>query len=110
MKTLTHFVTFLTLTGEDNEEDDGNIDEEELEVSKVTEDLRTKSNRKHSPHQKHSYSSATIYCRSSFTHRVEKGDTDVLDDAVEGHELEHTKGGDESSTSLPVTEKQTLLP
>lgn len=55
MKTLTHFVTFLTLTGKDNEEDDGNIDEEELEVSKVTEDLRNQSNRKHSPHQKHSH-------------------------------------------------------
>lgn len=34
---------FFTLTGKDNKEDDGNIDEEELEVSKVTEDLRNKS-------------------------------------------------------------------
>lgn len=35
--------TFLIPTGENNEEDDGNIDEEELEVSKITEDLRNKT-------------------------------------------------------------------
>jgi hypothetical protein len=29
----------LTLTGEDEEEDDGDIDEEELKISKVTQDL-----------------------------------------------------------------------
>lgn len=49
METQAHkkrgFVTFPTLTGKDNEEDDGNIDEEELEVSKVTEDLRKNTNR-----------------------------------------------------------------
>lgn len=39
------FVTFLILTGKDNKENDGNIDEEELEVSKVTEDLRNKNSR-----------------------------------------------------------------
>lgn len=51
-KSVTHnhcknlfFVTFLLLTGEDNKEDDGNIYEEELEVSKVTEDLRKKNSR-----------------------------------------------------------------
>lgn len=36
------------------------------------------------------------------TYRVEEGDADVLDDAVEGHELEHTEGGDESSAALSV--------
>lgn len=46
-------------------------------------------------------SRATIDCGSSITYRVEESDTDVLDDAVEGHELEHTEGGDESRTSLP---------
>ena len=35
-------VTPLLLTGKDNKEDDGNINEEELEVSKVTEDLINK--------------------------------------------------------------------
>ena len=39
------FVTFLLLTGEDYKEDDGNIYEKELEVSKVTEDLRKKNSR-----------------------------------------------------------------
>lgn len=38
----THHLTFLILTGKDNKKDDGNIDEEELEVSKVTEDLKNK--------------------------------------------------------------------
>lgn len=30
------------LTGKDDEEDDGNVNEEKLEISKVTEDLRAK--------------------------------------------------------------------
>lgn len=30
----------FTLTGKNNKEDDGNINEEELKVSKVAEDLR----------------------------------------------------------------------
>lgn len=34
---------FHTLTGEDNEENDCDVDEEELEVPKVTEDLNNKS-------------------------------------------------------------------
>lgn len=40
-------VTFLILTGKDNKEDDGNVNEEELEVSEVTEDLKNKNNRQH---------------------------------------------------------------
>ena len=44
------------------------------------------------------------YC----THRVEQGDTDVLDDAVEGHELEHTEGGDESRSPFSV-EKESFF-
>lgn len=39
------FVSCPVLTGEDNKEDDGDINEEELEISKVTEDLRNKNNR-----------------------------------------------------------------
>lgn len=38
-----YFVLFFTLTGKDNEENDCNINEEELEVPKVTEDLMNKS-------------------------------------------------------------------
>lgn len=38
------------------------------------------------------------YC----THRVEQRDTDVLDDAVQGHELEHTEGGDQSRSPFSV--------
>lgn len=34
---------FCTLTGEDNEENDCDVDEEELEVPEVTEDLTNKS-------------------------------------------------------------------
>lgn len=33
----------FTLTGKNNKEDDGNINEEELKVSKVAEDLRNNS-------------------------------------------------------------------
>ena len=40
-----YIVTPLLLTGKDNKEDDGDIDEEELEVSQVTEDLKNKDNR-----------------------------------------------------------------
>lgn len=47
-------------------------------------------------------STGTNYCASSITYRVKESDTDILDDAVEGHELEHTEGGDKSSTALPV--------
>lgn len=43
-----------------------------------------------------------IHSGSSITYRVEKSDTDVLDDAVEGHEFEHTEGGNKSSTALPT--------
>lgn len=42
----------------------------------------------------------------NFTHRIEKSDADVLDDAVQCHELEDTEGSDESSTSLPVKTTQ----
>ncbi len=41
------FVIFLILTGKDNKKDDGNVNEEELEVSKVTEDLRDKNKGQH---------------------------------------------------------------
>lgn len=33
----------LLLTGKNNKEDDGNINEEELKVSKIAEDLRNNS-------------------------------------------------------------------
>lgn len=45
---------------------------------------------------------APIDYRGSSTYRIEESDTDILDNAVEGHELEHTEGGDESSAALPV--------
>ena len=44
--------------------------------------------------------------QSKATHRVEEGDADVLDDAVQGHELEHAEGGDESSAALPAVRRQ----
>ena len=40
----TYFNVLLTLTGEDEEEDDGDVDEEELKISKVTEDLVSMTN------------------------------------------------------------------
>lgn len=40
-------VTPLLLTGKDNDEDDSDVNEEELEVSKVTEYLRNKDSRQH---------------------------------------------------------------
>lgn len=43
VKKMLYHTFIFTLTGKDNKEDDGDIDEEELEVSKVTEDLRNKS-------------------------------------------------------------------
>ena len=43
----------------------------------------------------------------SATYRVEEGDADVLDHAVEGHELEDTEGGDECRSALPVGERGT---
>lgn len=45
------------------------------------------------------------YC----TYRVKVSDTDVLDEAVECHELEHTEGGDESSTPLSVKATNTVV-
>jgi hypothetical protein len=41
------------------------------------------------------------------TYRVEEGDADVLDHAVEGHALEDTEGGDECRSALPVGERGT---
>lgn len=35
-------------------------------------------------------------------HPVEQRDTDVLDDAVQGHELEHTEGCDEGGPAFSV--------
>lgn len=43
VKYMCLFSFFFTLTGEDNEENDCNVNEEELEVPKVTEDLMNKS-------------------------------------------------------------------
>ena len=40
----TYFNVLLTLTGEDEEEDDGDVDEEELKIAKVTEDLVSMTN------------------------------------------------------------------
>ena len=40
------------------------------------------------------------------TYRVEQGDADVLDDAVQGHELEDAEGRDESSTALPGNQSE----
>ena len=39
------------------------------------------------------------------TYRVEEGDADVLDHAVEGHELEDTERGDERRSALPGGER-----
>lgn len=39
------------------------------------------------------------------TYRVEKGDTEALNNTVQSHELKHTEGSDESRSALPV-EKQ----
>lgn len=40
---IQNFVTFPELTGKDNEEDNSNVDEEKLEISKVAEDLTNSS-------------------------------------------------------------------
>lgn len=47
-ETMTYTSPYLTficpiLTGEDDEKDDGDVDEEELKISQVTEDLRTRT-------------------------------------------------------------------
>lgn len=92
------------LTGEDNEENDCDVDEEKLEVPEVTEDL---SNKKQADFIRDT-SEILNTClqpapeRGGNTHRVEQSHSNVLDHAVEGHELEHAEGGDEGSAALPV--------
>lgn len=105
---------FCTLTGEDNEENDCDVDEEELEVPEVAEDLTNKSEETswETPLKSNIFylqpttANTTIITECSNTHRVEQSHSNVLDHAVEGHELEHAEGGDEGSAALPVKNKQ----
>ena len=46
-----------------------------------------------------------FYYKEPGIYRVEQGDTEVLDDAVESHELENTEGRDEGSSTLSVDGK-----
>lgn len=41
------------------------------------------------------------------TYGVEKSDAEALNNTVQSHELEHTEGGDESCSALPVEKKNT---
>lgn len=59
------YVTFPVLTGKDNEEDDGNVNEEELEVSKVTKNLREKKNQIRDYQVKKSTSLFTVFLINS---------------------------------------------
>lgn len=43
-------------------------------------------------------------CWRHVTHPVEQRDADVLDDAVQSHELEHTEGCNESSPTFSVNQ------
>lgn len=99
-------VCFCTLTGEDNEENDCDVDEEELEVPEVTEDL---SNKTQQASSNTLFEKLKCICsqpnKCSSTYRVEQSHSNVLDHAVKGHELEHAEGCDEGSTSLPVKEQ-----
>ena len=110
-KTIYHliFVRCSVLTCKYDKKDDSNVDEEELEVSKITKDLRQKNNIQTCKCTRfHTHSTVAIDC-GHFTYRVEEGDADVLNYAVESHKLEHTKGSDKSSTPLPVKASITLL-
>lgn len=42
-------------------------------------------------------------------YRVEQRDTEVLDDAVESHELEHAEGRDEGSPALSSQRKEMVV-
>lgn len=96
------------LTGEDDEEDDSDVDKEELEVSQVTEDLtwlqrdKVRGQLLYTPETSNVLTGVQRLREGYCTHRVEQRDTDVLDDAVQGHELEHTEGGDQSRSPFSV--------
>lgn len=112
-------VGFL-LTGEDNSEDDGDVNEEELEVSQITENLLNISkvteqqrNQKKTTIFVHIYYKIILFLAnhraktsSLLFYRVEQRDTEVLDDAVESHELEYAEGGDEGSPALSSQRKE----